>query len=364
MLQLSNYEKMPNKIEEFLDFQGGHVELPVLLWGAGAACEYFIKFMRKYSILISGIIDKKKSVSMKDGMQMLTPEEAYAKYDSAIVVVSAIAHKNEIEKEIVHGGGYKYFVFSFDPTLEILQQKSCGERRRYFSEHEKEILDFGKALEDKQSEDVFKNVVVGALTNDTDYYKYTSSESQYFPEIVKDNLSEEETFVDLGAFIGDSIEEFISVVNNKFNKIYAFEPNPSNLNVARMNLQDVRIEFYLNGVGKEPGVFYLAGEGEATHCVAGESDAAEKVEVIKLDDVIKERVTYIKMDIEGMELDALKGAEQLIRRYKPKLAISVYHKMEDMVEIPQYIKGLNLGYRFYLRHFWNCNGTDVILFAI
>lgn len=83
-----------------------------------------------------------------------------------------------------------------------------------------------------------------------------------------------------------------------------------------------------------------------------------------MDDIIKGKVTYIKMDIEGMEMDALKGGSEIIRRYKPKLAISVYHKMEDIIEIPYYINSLELGYELYLRHYWDCNGTDTILFAI
>lgn len=363
MSRLSDFLKMPNKSEEFLSFQKKHRELPVLLYGGGAACEYFIKYMKKYSIPVSGIIDKKKNISVNDKFSVMTPEEAYTEYDGAIVVISAIAHKDAILNEIIEKK-YNFVTFCFDPTLEILQQKSCEERRNYFIAHKKELSDLGEELADKQSEIVFSNVIEGAITSNTDCYRHSFSESQYFPEIIKENLVTDEIFVDLGAFTGDSIEEFIKAVNNKFKKIYAFEPDSGNMRLAKENFHDTRIEFYQNGVGKEVGVLYLAGEDEATHCVTVGNEDAVKVEIVKLDDVINERVTYIKMDIEGMELDALKGAEQLIRQYKPKLAISVYHKMEDMVEIPDYLRELGLGYRFYLRHYWNCNGTDVILFAI
>ena len=83
-----------------------------------------------------------------------------------------------------------------------------------------------------------------------------------------------------------------------------------------------------------------------------------------MDDTCKEKVDYIKMDIEGMEMEALKGATETLRLYKPALAVSVYHKIEDIVEIPQFILNLGLDYKLYLRHYWNCNGTDSILFAI
>ena len=69
------------------------------------------------------------------------------------------------------------------------------------------------------------------------------------------------------------------------------------------------------------------------------------------------------MDIEGAELPALKGAEMSIRRFKPKLAISVYHKQEDIWKIQHWIEGLDLGYRFYLRHF-TIHAEETVLFAI
>lgn len=330
--------------------------------GGGAACKYFIKFMRKYSIPVKCIIDQKKRNELNDSIEVLTPEEAYTKYEGAIVVISAIAHKDKIMKIIFEK--YNYYIFCFDPTLEIVQQRSFEDRRNYFAVHEWELGKLRDELSDKCSQKSFDSVIAGALTNNPDCYKYTFSRSQYFPEVIKKNLTDEEVYVDIGAFTGDSIEQFILAVDNKFKKIYAFEPEPSNIREAKANFCDARIDFYQSGVGKEPGIFYLAGKGEAAHFDVTGDEMAEKVEVVKLDDVIQEKITYIKMDIEGMELDALKGAEGLIRCYKPKLAICVYHKMEDMVEIPAYIKSLHCGYHFYLRHYWDCNGTDVVLFAV
>ncbi|STQ87043.1 FkbM family methyltransferase [Helicobacter muridarum] len=69
------------------------------------------------------------------------------------------------------------------------------------------------------------------------------------------------------------------------------------------------------------------------------------------------------MDIEGAELEALKGAENTIKKYKPKLALSIYHRREDMLSIPKYLQSLNCGYRFYLRNFWWFS-VDIVLYAI
>lgn len=74
-------------------------------------------------------------------------------------------------------------------------------------------------------------------------------------------------------------------------------------------------------------------------------------------------ISFIKMDIEGAELEALKGAAQTIQRNKPKLAICVYHKPEDILDIPGYILELNADYRLYLRHY-SYTPTETVLYAI
>jgi hypothetical protein len=94
--------------------------------------------------------------------------------------------------------------------------------------------------------------------------------------------------------------------------------------------------------------------------------AAVKVRTLSIDDLVEreklDHLDFIKMDIEGSELAALMGAEQSIRRFRPKLAICVYHRLRDFWEIPQWIDGLGLGYRFHLRHF-TIHLEETVLFA-
>lgn len=88
------------------------------------------------------------------------------------------------------------------------------------------------------------------------------------------------------------------------------------------------------------------------------------IEVRKLDDVLQgKKVTFIKMDIEGAELAALRGAEKIIREQRPRLAICVYHKPEDIWEIPSLILSCNPDYRLYLRHY-SITETETVLYAI
>lgn len=97
--------------------------------------------------------------------------------------------------------------------------------------------------------------------------------------------------------------------------------------------------------------------GDSNSSINGSKESNMIGEVRKLDDVLKgERVTFIKMDIEGSELAALKGAANTIRSQKPKLAICIYHSPQDMLKIPIYIKSLVPEYKIYIRHY-----TDMML---
>ena len=82
-----------------------------------------------------------------------------------------------------------------------------------------------------------------------------------------------------------------------------------------------------------------------------------------MDNCILDEVTYIKLDIEGAELEALKGAKKIIQKYKPRLAVCIYHKKEDLIEIPQYLKELVPEYKFYVRHYSNTT-WETVLYAV
>ena len=97
--------------------------------------------------------------------------------------------------------------------------------------------------------------------------------------------------------------------------------------------------------------------------VSEEDTGTDSIEVTALDVCLYYKgVTFIKMDIEGAEYEALKGAERIIREQKPKLAICVYHKPEDIWELPELILEFNESYKFYLRHY-SYQDNETVLYA-
>ncbi len=87
------------------------------------------------------------------------------------------------------------------------------------------------------------------------------------------------------------------------------------------------------------------------------------IQVDSIDRVIQEPVTCIKMDIEGAEYQGILGAKEMISRFKPKLAVCVYHKPEDIWELPQLIHRINSEYEFYLRHY-SFGDVETVLYAL
>jgi len=178
---------------------------------------------------------------------------------------------------------------------------------------------------------------------------------------------EEEVLVDLGAFTGDTVLEYMKMYQKKYKKIYCYEITEESLETLRNNLKGYpNIEIRNKAViDQEKTVFIeknLTGaDGNKIENLRG----GIKINGVSLDEDILEKVTTIKMDIEGSEQAALLGCKRHIQEDKPKLLLSVYHNHEDIWKIPRMIEEMQEGYRFYLRyHGGNYFPTEVTLIAI
>lgn len=231
----------------------------------------------------------------------------------------------------------------------------------YFSSHKKEFEQTYQWLADDLSRETmtaFLNGHVNLATFPMEAVKDRSP--QYFADgVIK--LSDQETFVDCGGYDGDTVNEFIRQSHGKYRKIYIFEPDKKMLPKLKE-----KVDLSNDCVLFEKGVFHQAGtigfESEGCGMITGDS-SGDVIETVRLDDVIKDEVTFIKMDIEGVELEALEGARELIESCRPKLAICVYHKREDLIAIPQFIKSLRANYSLYLRGYFSYV-SEVVLYAI
>jgi len=155
-------------------------------------------------------------------------------------------------------------------------------------------------------------------------------------------------------------------------QVFVYEFIPSNIEILKKNLSlnpqyEGKISLVDKAVWEKSAIdLSFVDRGPASQ-VAAAGVHTGVTQTLSIDDLVKEKrlskVDFIKMDIEGAELSALNGAEDTIRKHKPKLAISVYHKQDDLITIPAYIQSLNSEYEFYL-DYYTIFGDEIVLYAI
>ncbi len=179
--------------------------------------------------------------------------------------------------------------------------------------------------------------------------------------------------IDAGGCWGDTSLQFACEVG-KNGHVFTFEFVPNNLAVMRKNIElnphlASHITILEHPVGAQSGekMFYLENGPASRVASTKVNEEYIECEILSIDQLVSdkklEKVDFIKMDVEGSELDALKGAEKTIRKFKPKLAICIYHKPDDYLAIPQYLYELQLGYSFYVDHHTIFLG-ETVLFAV
>ncbi len=217
-------------------------------------------------------------------------------------------------------------------------------------------------LGDDRSKMVLRAILMAMFKGDKSYCAAVFEKDQYFclPQFCG---SDKEIYVDAGAFVGDSAERFIWAHNGIFARIYAFEPGPTQFAALQARMRRLTEEWALDPATI---VSVKAGLGE-TDCSLSAGSANEQltslairrnseptgvtVDIINLDSFLKgNRITFLKADVEGMEMALLKGAASSIRQHKPKIAICVYHYPADIPDITNYLATLVPAYRFAMRH--------------
>jgi FkbM family methyltransferase len=181
-------------------------------------------------------------------------------------------------------------------------------------------------------------------------------------------LNKNEVFVDCGAFDGDTLRDFLFERGSEFQQYFAIEPDPVNFQKIEIFLETldpgVREKIFPRSLAlsSNSGMLRFNASGTAQSSLSASGDLA--IQSARIDDLFQEaRPTYIKMDIEGAEEDALRGAENIISKFAPVLAISVYHRFDDLWQLPMLIDSFSESYRFHLRPhadpFW-----DLVCYAV
>lgn len=290
------------------DFEKGIERRDIIIFGCGHDGKEANKLLSAWGYKVLYFCDSYKFDGIVDGKKVLSIDEVVEKYRNYAIVVASSRYGMEMYVELVRRGfPYKNIVL---PEF----KKILGIRgTQYF--------------------DVFE------------------------PE-------PEEIYIDAGAFNGKTIFNFAEWTNGNYKKIYAFEPLEHMYKMICQKVKNVdmkNVQILNNAVWNQKGNIQFVQNAGSSRV---DNDGEAVVEGINIDSAVgHEKITFIKMDIEGAELKALEGAKNTIKINRPKMAVCIYHKPLDVIDIASYLLELVPDYKFYIRQYAS-NMWETVLYAV
>ena len=291
------------------------------------------------------------------GKLVLSPSELLGLLDPDILISSSF--QTEIYSQL-KGMGFQN-VYHF-PLVDIISAKHYN--IEYHIKNSKLVAKAFDLLATDQSKAVFACLIRYRLEQDLEHIKMIRTNDMYLPECIINSMQKDATIFDVGAYNGDTVDQFLRIKNVK--NIYAFEPELSNYEKIRNKFSANKSVIAENMViSNHTGKMYISNEGAESSVSNKHSSDAMEVLSSKLDDycgINKLVPSYLKMDVEGFERQVLAGAQQLIKEHKPLMAISIYHRASDLWKIPLLVKEINQEYRIQLMHH-SYNICDSVLYC-
>lgn len=384
-------------------------KLKVVLYGAGSAGRELVECLQLFRIDIVAMCDSNESLhgNKVNGVPVMSLHEVTNKFADAVFVISSNQFREEIQRFLKEKGIQRVAYIEDKQQLFSYLQLYKWHYDFDFLKENKEFLEaVYQLLSDQLSRDLFKHRLV-LLSSYPDYSQYKRyfdlfagdvknidpnvfKVSQYTPnyesylyfnnDVIK--LGDNEVLIDAGAFDGDSAIEFIRACERQGGSafhVFCVEADIKNFDKLRTNTKEnTKISLINKGLWSSITTLQFASSENTFvtesrivedsiemnylhNCV----EADNKIETVTIDEYFADKgVSFIKMDIEGAEIEALKGAALTIKKYRPQLAISIYHKKQDIFEIPLLIQSICPDYRFYLRQFSEHLSETVLLATI
>lgn len=328
------------------------VKKPIVLYGMGNGADKIIEVLTAYGIEISGVFATDGFVREKyfHGFKLSSYSELREKFGEMTVLLCFGSSRPEVlanikrisaEQELyapdvpVYGGG----LFN----SEYAEKNRAALERAY------------SRLADEKSRETFENIIRYKLSGRLDYlYRCEVSADEPYNTFLK--FSDNESYIDLGAYTGDTVSDFVSRVKG-YSSITAVEPDKKSFKKLTANTAGLKNFRAINACvsdksGTEP--FSMRG-GRNSSLGSG-----VEIRSVTVDEIAEKGVTFIKADVEGGEAKMIKGAENTVLRYKPKMQLACYHRNEDLFALPAAVDAIREDYKLYLRHFpsvpaWDTN---------
>ena len=331
--------------------------LPVVLYGDGWYAPYVREYLARRGLPIAAVFTDAGFTTSGQAVSFGDVNNRFGKFNIVIAFANARLAREKLallDRSRVAG------IYFFDVMGELLDNTF---NRAWLEANKAQFGEAYAMLADDLSRGTFEAFLNSKLGGAAQALAEVSRKEQYFPkDIIK--LSDREVFVDGGAYTGDTLLTFLRLTGGHCTRCCAFEPDPATAarlaaTVEKRGLRSVTV--FNKGLWSAPATLpFAVWHGTSASAVSGGGEVS--VEGVTVDRLASD-ATFIKLDIEGAELEALKGAAQTIKRNRPKLAVCVYHKPGDLFEIPAFIRSLVPEYRLYLRQHQPV-ACETVLYAV
>ncbi len=343
MLDLWNYLKNTNK--------------PIVLYGMGNGADKILSVLQKYGIKVSGVFASDTFVREKifHGFRVTDFATAQKSFGKMIVLVCFGSGLLEVISNIRRISEQQEL---YAPDVPVYGDTLFT--KDFAVENRERLERIYNLLADESSKKVFENTVMYKLTGKIQYlFDCETPINEVYSSFL--HFCDDETYLDLGAYRGDTVFEFLNHTK-KYNKIIAVEPDIKTYKKLCLATEGVeRIENINACVCDIVGSRAFSMNGSRGSAMGGET----QIKSVTVDSILNgDAATYIKMDIEGEETAAIKGAKKTIIKYKPKMQIAAYHRSEDMFAVPEEVLKLRKDYKIYLRHYPCLPAWDMSYFFI
>jgi FkbM family methyltransferase len=369
-------EEALRRARSAFDEQAGSSDAPLVLFGAGNLGRKTLAGLRAIGIEPIAFTDNNPGLRGKEveGVRVLPPDEASRTFGERAVFVVTIWRGEGNDRMRERCAQLRRLgcarVVTFLPLFwkypdVFLPHYAVDLPHRVLDAKERIEKAFG-LLSDDASRMEFIGEVRWRVRGDFDQLGEPVSNEIYFPEDLH-RLSPDEVFVDCGAFDGDTIRRFLARQPDFQGRIKALEPDPANFGKLTRYVESLpaalrrRIDIFPWAASSRRETLRFNATGTEAASVGSGST---QVQGVALDELLEDcRPTYIKMDTEGAEPEAIRGAFRTIATHRPAMAICVYHRQDHLWEIPLLIDSCDDGYRFHLRP-QLLEGWDLVCYAI
>ncbi|MBP2630524.1 MAG: hypothetical protein H6Q70_1152 [Firmicutes bacterium] len=337
----------------------------ICIFGGGQHGFNWFNYLKELNIKVDFICDNDESKwnrRLFEDVKCISPSEL-KNYKDNVSIIIAIRNFDPICKQLMQVGLNLFYVAPIDLFYFKSNMAYAGNKKELMLLKEK-ISRVIELCADKRSKKICFETVKRWFDNHCEEVSYF--DKQYFVDDII-QLNEDESFVDVGAFDGDTIETFLQESKYTFSDIYAFEMDQNIYKILSDKVNNIdqkikeKIHLYQMGIWNCESTFQYSKNLSSSKI---DESGENSIKVDTLDHILQDKkVTFLKMDIEGAEMKALEGTKKIIIQNKPKLAICIYHLPEHLWEIPLYLKKIVPEYKIYIRHH-SKDSSETVCYAV